>query len=386
MMRAAGFHSNIIQQGRLLQGILGLRGIAALAVVLFHIVHLAGIQVPPGFYFIESDFGTAPFLFFVLSAFSLMYSTEHTMHRPDWAREYLVKRFFRIAPLFYSVLALMVALMVRHAIISHSPLPAASTVFLNMTFLFGFFPELEVGLVQAGWTVGVEMVFYVLFPVLLMTLKTGRQALLFFLAAVLVGYAARAELHGFYLEAAPQSRWDWASFAFLPNLYFFAAGILAFRFEQEQKKRGRPLHVLVPLVALSSIAVLLHFEPGPALINPGPFSQITMAIGFGALCVWQSAKPNRWFANRLFEYLGERSFSIYLLHPLVIYVSRSWVAGLYAALAAHIGAYAYFACAVLVVAEVLVLAEMSYRAIEVPGIRLGHRLIDAMRGKAAQAR
>ena len=172
MLKAKKFHSEIIPDARLLQGILGLRGIAASAVVLFHLSILADIRVPTGFYFIERDFGAGPFLFFVLSAFSLMYSTEHTMHRPDWAREYLVKRFFRIAPLFYSVLALMVALMVRHAIMSNSALPAVSTVFLNITFLFGFFPELEVSLVQAGWTIGVEMIFYVLFPVLLMAIRT----------------------------------------------------------------------------------------------------------------------------------------------------------------------------------------------------------------------
>lgn len=383
-MQSGRFHSNIIPDARLLQGILGLRGIAALAVVLFHIVHLTGIRVPSGFSFIESDFGSGPFLFFVLSAFSLMYSTEHTMHRPGWAREYLVKRFFRIAPLFYTVLAFMVLMTVRHAINSGSALPAMSTIFLNALFLFGFFPELEVGLVQAGWTVGVEMIFYALFPVLLMTIRSRTEAMIFFLAAVLISYASRAELHAFYLEAGAQSKWDWGGFAFLPNLYFFAAGILAYRFEQVQKGSGKPLHVSVPLAAVVSMALLLHFQPGVTLVNLGPFYSIIMAFGFGALCVWQSARPNRWFANRVLEYLGERSFSVYLLHPLVIYASRDWVASLYARLEAGIGAYAYFACAMLVIAEVLMMAEITYRVIEVPGIKLGRRVIGAMRGNARQ--
>ena len=47
-------------------------------------------------------------LFFILSAYALMHSTEHTLHRPTWAKEYFVKRFFRIAPLFYCILAGMV--------------------------------------------------------------------------------------------------------------------------------------------------------------------------------------------------------------------------------------------------------------------------------------
>ena len=385
MLKAKKFHSEIIPDARLLLGILGLSGIAASAVVLFHLSILADIRVPTGFYFIERDFGAGPFLFFVLSAFSLMYSTEHTMHRPDWAREYLVKRFFRIAPLFYSVLALMVALMVRHAIMSNSALPAVSTVFLNITFLFGFFPELEVSLVQAGWTIGVEMIFYVLFPVLLMAIRTRKEALIFFLATVVISYVSRVELHAFYMEAGAQSKWDWGGFAFLPNLYFFAAGILAYRFEQAQKKSGKPLHASIPWFAVLSMALLLHFQPGGTPVSLGAFSSIIMALGFAALCVWQSVRPNRWFANRFFEYLGERSFSVYLLHPLVIYASRGWVASLYAKLESDIGAYAYFACAALVMVEVLVMAEITYRGIEVPGIKLGRKVIGTMRGKAAQA-
>ncbi len=90
----ADFHSATIPQGRLLPGIHGLRGIAALAVVLFHIVHIADVAVPRSFSFIAADFGKGVHLFFVLSAFSLMHSTEHTMHRPAWVRNISLSVFF----------------------------------------------------------------------------------------------------------------------------------------------------------------------------------------------------------------------------------------------------------------------------------------------------
>lgn len=50
------------------------------------------------------------------------------------------------------------------------------------------------------------------------------------------------------------------------------------------------------------------------------------------------------------------------------------------------GAYVYFVCAALVMVEVLVMAEITYRAIEVPGIKLGRKVIETMRGKVPQAR
>ena len=56
-MSSTTFQSDTIPAERLLPGIHGLRGIAALAVVLFHLVHLAGIAVPKAFTFIAADFG-----------------------------------------------------------------------------------------------------------------------------------------------------------------------------------------------------------------------------------------------------------------------------------------------------------------------------------------
>ena len=150
MKTATAFHSSIVQQGRLLPGIHGLRGVAALAVVLFHLVHLANISVPPGFSFIANDFGKGVHLFFVLSAFSLMHSTEHTLRRPTWMKEYFIKRFVRSAPLYYFIVASMA---LWPLVQSHSLAVSLQSLFLNRTFTFGFAPW--TGIVWAGWTVGV---------------------------------------------------------------------------------------------------------------------------------------------------------------------------------------------------------------------------------------
>src|SRR3989338_1983155 len=70
-----------------------------------------------------------------------------------------------------------------------------------------------------------KLIFYMLFPVLFIIIKTKKEALLFLLMAVLIGYFSRFESHTQYLNAVPQPKWDWSFFAFLPNLYFFAVGI-----------------------------------------------------------------------------------------------------------------------------------------------------------------
>ena len=47
-----------------------------------------------------------------------------------------------------------------------SPLPDFKTLFLNVSFLFGLFPKTQISHVPAGWSIGIEMLFYLLFPVI----------------------------------------------------------------------------------------------------------------------------------------------------------------------------------------------------------------------------
>ena len=86
-----------------LPGLHGLRGIAALMIVLFHLA--TNVRVPDVFSVVKSHFGLSVPLFFVLSGFSLMYSTSRYVGRDGWLQVYLIKRFFRIAPLFYVMIA-----------------------------------------------------------------------------------------------------------------------------------------------------------------------------------------------------------------------------------------------------------------------------------------
>jgi peptidoglycan/LPS O-acetylase OafA/YrhL len=59
------FNSEIVKKDRLLPGIHGLRGVAALAVVFFHLVHVGKINPPNAFGFIGRDFGISVHLFFI---------------------------------------------------------------------------------------------------------------------------------------------------------------------------------------------------------------------------------------------------------------------------------------------------------------------------------
>jgi hypothetical protein len=135
-MVAHEFKSAIVQNDRLLPGIHGLRGLAALAVALYHLNHLAGVAPPDYCKFIGRDFGFSVHLFYIVSAFSLTYSTGPRTGHPNWIPEYFIKRFFRIAPLFYLITAFEI---VRQAA-AGKIITDFKTILLNVTFTFGFVP------------------------------------------------------------------------------------------------------------------------------------------------------------------------------------------------------------------------------------------------------
>jgi peptidoglycan/LPS O-acetylase OafA/YrhL len=101
---------------------------------------------------------------------------------PNQISRFYIRRFFRIAPLFYLMLLIYwlrdaFRLGVVHPI---------SEVLVNASFLFNLIPAHITGFVWASWTIGVMVIFYLIFPVIHRWVRTLPAALTFFFAAVLM--------------------------------------------------------------------------------------------------------------------------------------------------------------------------------------------------------
>ncbi len=375
-MRA--FSSTLVQQERFLPGIHGLRGIAALAVVLFHLVHVGGIKTPIFLECIGRDFGFGVHLFFILSAFSLMHSTGPRIYMPGWLSQYFIKRFFRIAPLFYFMLALWLAVGLIKGTGAKDPIG----IFLNLTFTFGFIPQS--GIVWGGWSVGVEMIFYAVFPVALLLIRSHKSALVLLVLSILATTALRAALHDQYMALDPAAQFDWSYFSFPSNMCFFVMGIYVYQLGKLSKAYPQLPRVWAPLAATVILGALLGSDLGPRLYNSARWDIVLWGGGLSALCAWQGWQPSGAISSRPFQYFGERSYSIYLVHPVVLHVVKGQVLKLYEWCAPAIGAYSFFVCAGVAVSAVLVCAEATFRLIEVPGIRLGRKMLAMKRFQAVK--
>lgn len=361
--------SKTINKEKLLPGIHGLRGIAAISIVLFHLHYIAGLKIPGELEFIGRDLGYSVHLFFILSAFSLMHSTESRINTRDWCVEYFIRRLFRIAPLFYAVLAFELSRqLITGGIQSNIP-----KLILNLSFTTGFSPFTEI--VWGGWSIGVEMIFYAFFPAIILLTRTHFTALIITALSIVICYSLRYSLNIEYSNNAPVSGLNWSYFAFAPNFCFFMMGVYAYRVTKIIDKDSSTARFTIPIIASSMIIALAFLGLGPRTKDGGSLDIILWGLGFTSLVIWQAIAPCKTVASKFFDFVGERSFSIYLLHPIITHFSKDSLREAYDWMSPYIGSYSYFPCAVALIAAILFCTEITYRLIEVPGIGLGRKII-----------
>jgi exopolysaccharide production protein ExoZ len=352
-------------RGGLLPGLHGLRATAAMMVLLYHLHAIQHLAVPSLLPWIATHFGLGVHLFFALSAFSLAWANPQAATRPG---PYLVKRFFRIAPLYWLLVTLMLVV---------GRWPGTGRALAEYGFVFNFFPGWHGGLVPAGWTVGVEMPFYLLLPLLLRIRGIAGMALA---AALATALSWQARL---WLEAAMPGS-DYPHVALVSNAWVFVLALLAFRIFE--RVRGTPREGLVAgaaaVLGLGLLGFLLSPFAAPLAMQGNP-DLLLFGLGFAALCLWQALRPSWVMRSRPALWLGERSYSIYLAHFGLILVLRPAYARIVEALGQ--GGPAYLACLAITLPPLCLAAALGYRLVERPGIALGRWLIRRREGRAALA-
>jgi peptidoglycan/LPS O-acetylase OafA/YrhL len=106
------------------------------------------------------------------------------------------------------------------------------------------------------------------------------------------------------------------------------------------------------------------------------------AVIFGALTIGLALNPIPLVVNRVTEFLGTIGFSIYLNHPLTVFLLIPCYRRIYAS-APNVSA-GFVGCALLTYAILIPLSYVTYHLIELPGIRAGrwaYRYATASRGK-----
>ena len=345
-----------------------LRGLAALWIVLYHARFLPSPQ--PGVPLWASIFvdvgGMAVMLFFVISAFSLMYTYPSRLKSRRPKLDFYLHRFFRIAPLFYVVLFFYllwdkIQLNFEHPVVS---------IISNLTFTYNLFPGQQTAIVWAGWTIGVEIFFYLIFPYVFHYCKSLIKSIHFLLVTLIVANLSKRLLAYFVHE--PSQLAIYQQWFFLRYLPVFAIGVVVFRVWSSQKLS------LISQKFKSSIGYLFILTSILLLISrPTELSGILgdplylQAFAFAFLVIGLFMNPIRIFVNRILDWYGKLSYSVYLLQPIIIWHMRHLTSRIYETVGNTFG---FLLTTLLLMAIISLTAFITEFCIEKPFINLGKRV------------
>lgn len=326
-----------------------MRGCAAMAVVFHHACRAVTLKFPTNVHLIAATPVTTSFLvpmgatgvdlFFVLSGFLMVYiSGPYRAGRP--ISDFLVHRAIRIWPLYVLVTLALCALMTVHTGLSNPDLQPHR--FLGLLFIPTFdYAGMIHPILGVGWTLNYEALFYLVFAAALLFRSTFIA--LFAILAAVMGT-------GWLLPAS------WAFHDFLGNTIIieFCYGVLiALCLDR------LPIRWPLPWMILGAGLLLLH----PATIEFGDhFRFIRQGIGAAMLFIGVLRMYGPWPSWLLA--LGNASYSLYLVHNVVIYYAM-------APLARRAARYLTFtgsteACALLCIAASVIAGFLCYRLFERP--------------------
>ncbi|MGE5513314.1 MAG: acyltransferase family protein [Bacteroidota bacterium] len=315
----------------------GLRGLMAIWVFAHHLKSMSGSTtglIPSGAIAVD--------VFMLISGFLMCaHYRERALEEPwtshtTWARFYL-RRFFRIAPLYYVAFAVVgilggelsdFRLNTRDAFppqgvdvapdgVTDQRHPFASAL-LHFSFLFGFFPAYGASSQHIpDWSLGLEAQFYVLFPFLMLFMRRfGYGALVilctaaFLLSHKFIGVYTEPKLLGLF----PQP-------TLLPlKINCFLVGMLL---AEAHYKRDSPEFSL-----LAAAAVFLSFYRQDVLFGMTATGLLVLLLGEDAWDRFGVGMPARVARNilggRPGHHLGEISYGIYLFHiPIALPIAAA---------------------------------------------------------------
>ncbi len=345
-----------------------LRGFAATAVVVYHVIELTGwtgfpIQGPLVTFrigWIGVD------LFYVISGFVITRSAL-SLWRQDAARfraRYWARRLSRIVPLYLLTGILWIVLFMPD-LFAKSTTAWLGQIATHLTFTHTFFPWTYASIDPVNWTVAIEMQFYLAVALLVPWIARVSPWRLW-LGCILIAWAWRGTMFALFGHFRP-------GLLFMPVMQLpgcldeFGAGIFLARMIDGGARRdiGRGSLWLLGAVAAGAICFGIYWRNSGYWDIPAMVTLWRTSLGVFFLCVVAAAVHLPPFASawpmRPLRYLGVVSYGIYLWHLFAIRYGQT-LPGL-----------APVETLLVVLGLTLVLAMLSWHLFEKPILDYGRR-------------
>lgn len=290
------------------------RFIAALAVFLSHL----GSSL-----FREGYIGVS--FFFVLSGFILAYNYHSRLDTLDASKvkSFYLARIARIYPIH--VLTLLIAIPLVISSLSDNLITNVTKFVSNLLLLQGFIPyeDFYFSFNNPSWSLSAEMFFYVLFPILIFWMLRIKSSLKLIML-ILVSWVTSIAIVSIFKDSSFQ---HWLFYVFpLFRLFDFiigiALGLLFIKYKTKFSHFGNTNFEIISLLLLMT-AIIFHpyihqaFRWGTYYI---PFMSLVIFV-----FAFQKGLISKILSNKYLVYLGEISFSFYMIHKLIIRYIQKFV-------------------------------------------------------------
>jgi peptidoglycan/LPS O-acetylase OafA/YrhL len=365
-----------------------LRGYATILVILIHCSQSFKVSDFGKKIYENGDLGVQ--LFFILSSFTLFnsYSKRISTEKESINRNFFIRRFFRIAPYYYVAGLIYVF---YKSVIKHNEINIKNLV-ANYTFTNGIYLPGINDIPPGGWSVGIEMLFYLMIPILCKYIDSLKKAILLFIISLLISvtvnhYFLKDTL--FFLNSLFGSINDWALYFWLPNqLPVFILGIIlyyinkniAFSFSSGQK-------MIIASIVLFIGFCFFKFDENYAYYFIK--REYIYALMFLLFAIGTYTTNNKWIVNSLIQKIGVVSFSMYLNQFIIIsicgyvfkVISKKIPVALCLPELIFQNDFVFFCFYLLIIAISYFISKITYKYIEVRGMDQGNKLITKFSSK-----
>jgi peptidoglycan/LPS O-acetylase OafA/YrhL len=356
-----------------------LRGIAILMVMLVHTSQAVdGVSKLVGDIARYGQMGVQ--LFFVASAYTLCFSRIRRAEEKQPLISFWIRRFFRIAPLYYvAAIAYFLAESNMH-ILALIKMPYSlynfETITANILFIHGFVLSANNNIVPGGWSIGTEMAFYLLFPLLFSLFdRAYRQYGIISLydligLSILLNIVVQLVLQQVFKITIDDNLFIY--YNLINQLPVFLLGMTIF-FHHHYKipiKLSMPVQIAIFIAATIVEMILL---PNKQYWLVATFLPVIAGISFVFLLnILRELK----YPNILLAEIGRVSYSMYIFHFMFAWYL---VPGIGLTLKKGIlPELLLIGSIVLVTRFTFTVAKFSQKYIETPGVLLGRALISRL--------